>query len=50
MFANLFRRFGPANREIMLDALGLSEMQREQALEEFIAFTPRGTAGAVSFA
>ena len=50
-FANLFRNFGGANRRIILDALGLSELQAEEALEEIQAFTPRGTAGArVAFA
>ena len=43
-FANLFRRFGGANRRIILDALGVSELQAEEALEEIRAFTPRGTA------
>ncbi len=49
-FANLFRRFGSANRKIILDALGLSELQAEQAEEELRAFTPSGTAGRVAFA
>ena len=49
--ANLFRRFGGANRRIILDALGLSELQGEEALDEIQAFTPRGTGGGrVAFA
>ena len=47
--ANLFRTFDPANREILIDALGLSEMGRGQIQSLFRAFTPAGTAGRVGF-
>lgn len=50
-FANLFRGFTGANRRIILGALGVSELQAEEALDEIRAFTPHGTAGArVAFA